>query len=130
MKPGGIFYMKLNAAVFFGGESVEHEVSIISAHQAMEAMDRNKYNVIPIYVAKNRKLYVSELLNDMKNYKDLNGLVARCTQVTLANVDNRVVILPVKTSSAKRNLAPLMWPFRSCMVQTEKTAPSRAFWKC
>lgn len=90
--------MKLNAAVFFGGESVEHEVSIISAHQAMESMDRNKYNVIPIYVAKNRKLYVSELLNDMKNYKDLNGLVAKCTQVTLANVDNRVVILPVKTS--------------------------------
>ena len=29
--------MKLNVGVFFGGESVEHEVSIISAHQAMEA---------------------------------------------------------------------------------------------
>jgi D-alanine-D-alanine ligase len=90
--------MKLNVAVFFGGESVEHEVSIISAHQAMEALDREKYNVIPIYVAKNRKLYMSELLNDMKNYKDLNALTAKCTQVTLANVDNRVVILPVKTS--------------------------------
>ena len=37
--------MKLNTAVFFGGESVEHEVSIISAHQAIEALDKEKYNV-------------------------------------------------------------------------------------
>ena len=44
--------MKLNVAVFFGGESVEHEVSIISAHQAMEAMDKEKYTVLPVYVAK------------------------------------------------------------------------------
>ena len=34
--------MKLNVAVFFGGETVEHEVSIISAHQAMNALDKNK----------------------------------------------------------------------------------------
>ena len=37
--------MKLNVGVFFGGESVEHEVSIISAHQAMEALDKNKYKL-------------------------------------------------------------------------------------
>lgn len=48
--------MKLNTAVFFGGESVEHEVSIISAHQAIAALDTERYNVIPVYVAKNRKL--------------------------------------------------------------------------
>ena len=35
--------MKLKVAVFFGGESVEHEVSIISAHQAIENLDQNKY---------------------------------------------------------------------------------------
>ena len=49
--------MKLNVGVFFGGESVEHEVSIISAHQAMEALDKNKYNVIPVYITKGRKLF-------------------------------------------------------------------------
>ncbi|MGM9940778.1 MAG: D-alanine--D-alanine ligase family protein [Bulleidia sp.] len=89
--------MKLNTAVFFGGESVEHEVSIISAHQAMEAMDREKYNVIPVYVAKNRKLYVGEALNDMNNYRNLNTLIDSCTQVTIVLEDNRVVIRPVKT---------------------------------
>ena len=90
--------MKLNTAVFFGGESVEHEVSIISAHQAMDALDPNKYNVIPVYIAKNRKLYVGEALKDMKNYRDLNSLAESCTQVTLVLEDNRVVIRPVKTS--------------------------------
>lgn len=90
--------MKLNIAVFFGGESVEHEVSIISAHQAIEALDKNKYNVIPVYVSKERKLYVSDLLKDMSNYKDLKQLISQCTQVSIASEDNRVVIRPVKTS--------------------------------
>ena len=88
--------MKLNVAVFFGGESVEHEVSIISAHQAMEAMDENKYHVIPVYVAKDRRLYCSELLREMKNFKNLNALKNQCTQVVLVSEDNKVVIKPVK----------------------------------
>ena len=90
--------MKLNIAVFFGGESVEHEVSIISAHQAIEALDKNKYNVIPVYISKERKLYVSDLLKDMSNYKDLKHLISQCTQVSITSEDNRVVIRPVKPS--------------------------------
>ena len=40
--------MKINTAVFFGCRIVEHEVSIISAVQAMRAMDREKYNALPV----------------------------------------------------------------------------------
>ncbi len=90
--------MKLNTAVFFGGESVEHEVSIISAHQAMNALNKEKYNVIPVYVAKDRKLYCSDLLWDMKNYTDLEALKNKCTQVTIVSEGNRTVIKPVKAS--------------------------------
>ncbi len=90
--------MKLNAAVFFGGETVEHEVSIISAHQAMNAMDKEKYNVIPVYIAKDRKIYVGEALEDMNNYKNLNELITKCTQVSIVSEDNKVVIKPVKAS--------------------------------
>ena len=88
--------MKLKVAVFFGGESVEHEVSIISAQQAMEALDRQKYEVYPIYITKDRKFYFSNLLNDIESFKDLNSLTSRCTQVTLAQNNNQVVVLPVK----------------------------------
>ena len=69
--------MKLNIAVFFGGESVEHEVSIISAHQAIEALDKNKYNVIPVYVSKERKQYESELLKEMRNYNHHKNLISQ-----------------------------------------------------
>ena len=91
--------MKLNIAVFFGGESVEHEVSIISGQQAINALDPELYNVIPVYVAKDRKMYVSMAgwLRDMASYRDLNALTKKCTQITLANVDNKVRILPVKS---------------------------------
>ena len=90
--------MKLNVGVFFGGESVEHEVSIISAHQAMNALNKEKYNVIPVYIAKDRKLYIGEELNDITNYKNLNELEAKLTQVTFVLEDNKVVIKPVKTT--------------------------------
>ncbi len=90
--------MKLNVAVFFGGESVEHEVSIISAHQAIAAFNKDKYNIIPIYVSKERKLYYSEKLNDMNFFKNLNTVVSESTQVTLVSIDNKVTIIPVKHS--------------------------------
>ena len=90
--------MKLNVAVFFGGESVEHEVSVISAHQAIAALNKDKYNVIPIYVSKERKLYYSEKLNDMNFFKDLNKVIAESTQISLASIDNKVTIIPVKHS--------------------------------
>lgn len=88
--------MKLNVAVFFGGESVEHEVSIISANQAIHALDKDKYNVIPVYVSKDRRLFCSELMFDVANFTDLNHLLSESTQVVISKEDNRVVIRPVK----------------------------------
>ena len=97
--------MKLNVAVFFGGESVEHEVSIISAHQAIEALDHDKYNVIPIYVSKDQKLYYSDSLSQMDSYKNLEQLTQQVPQVTIVNHDNVYEIVPVKqTLFGKKSL--------------------------
>ena len=46
--------MRIKVGVIFGGESVEHEVSVISAIQAMNKIDEEKYEVIPIYITKDR----------------------------------------------------------------------------
>ena len=43
--------MKTTVAVFFGGRSVEHEVSIISGIQALTALDSSKYNPLPVYIS-------------------------------------------------------------------------------
>jgi D-alanine-D-alanine ligase len=43
---------KINLGLIFGGKSVEHEISIITALQAVENIDTTKYEVIPIYIAR------------------------------------------------------------------------------
>ena len=90
--------MKLNVAVFFGGQSVEHEVSIISAHQAIESLDKEKYNVLPIYISKDQKLYFGEALFNMETFKNLDAIPTITTHIDLVNQNNQVEILPVKTS--------------------------------
>ena len=47
----------IKVGVIFGGESVEHEVSIITAVQAMNYMDQKKYEIVPIYISKDRNWY-------------------------------------------------------------------------
>ena len=54
--------MKIKLGVIFGGETVEHEVSIISALQAIENIDKEKYEVIPIYIGKDRTWYTGHIL--------------------------------------------------------------------
>lgn len=59
---------KLNIAVFFGGDSVEHDVSVITGLQICNALDKLKYNIYPIYIDKsNNWLYI-------KNYKDVQDI--------------------------------------------------------
>lgn len=64
--------MKIKVGVIYGGETVEHEVSVISAIQAMNKMDQEKYEVIPIYITKSREWYTGEMLKDIEIYEDLN----------------------------------------------------------
>ena len=51
--------MKLKIGVIFGGKSLEHEMSIITALQAMEHIDADKYEIIPIYITKELVWYSS-----------------------------------------------------------------------
>lgn len=64
----------INVAVLFGGDSVEHEVSIISAVQAMASMDKTKYNIIPVYIAKNGRFYTSQSMLDINTFRGNNAL--------------------------------------------------------
>ena len=66
--------MKTNVAVFFGGRSVEHEISVISALQAINAFNKDKYEIIPIYISKQGRWYIP-------NYRDMNALTAASEEV-------------------------------------------------
>lgn len=73
--------MKTNIGVFFGGRSTEHEISVISASQAMHAINRDKYDITPIYISKQGRFYTGDALFDVANYRDIPSLLAKCTQV-------------------------------------------------
>lgn len=78
--------MKTNIGVFFGGCSTEHEISVISASQAMSAIDRSVYDVTPVYITKQGRWYTGEALFDVKNYRDVPSLLAKCTEVYMKPV--------------------------------------------
>jgi D-alanine-D-alanine ligase len=64
----------LNIGVIIGGESVEHEISLISGLQTILNLDKKKYNVFPIYLTKeNEFIYLKKITPDyFKNNHHLN----------------------------------------------------------
>lgn len=85
--------MKIKVGVLFGGKSVEHEISIISAIQAIGYLDRNKYDVIPIYITKNNEFYVGEDVGKIESYTDINALIKSSQRVIMVRDDNKVNLI-------------------------------------
>ncbi|MDE6329356.1 MAG: D-alanine--D-alanine ligase [Muribaculaceae bacterium] len=88
--------MKTNVGVFFGGRSVEHEISVLSALQAIAAMDKEKYDIIPIYITKKGHWLTGDALLDINNYKNLDSLEAKATEVYMRPVYGDYNLYPVR----------------------------------
>jgi D-alanine-D-alanine ligase len=61
---------KITVGVIFGGRSVEHDVSIVTGHQIMQAFDKNRYEVVPIYITRDGKWFSGEPLLNLENLKN------------------------------------------------------------
>ena len=85
--------MKIKLCVLFGGKSVEHEVSVISALQAIAAIDAEKYDVIPVYITKNNEFYTSFECSCIEEYKDIPALLKKSTRCVFLNTDGKVELL-------------------------------------
>ena len=77
--------MKIKVGIFFGGESVEHEISVITMNQAISSLNPEKYEIIPIYIAKNGVMYTGDDLLDLYSFKDMDVLLKRCYKVAVVN---------------------------------------------
>lgn len=64
--------MKKKVAIIFGGRSVEHEVSVITGLQVIENIDKDKYDVVPIYIDKEGKWFTGDSLLKFENFKKDN----------------------------------------------------------
>jgi D-alanine-D-alanine ligase len=74
---------KKNLAVLFGGRSVEHEISVITAIQLMNVIDVTQYNIIPVYIAQTGRWYVGDNLLDKNFYRRLPGSLTEAQEVAL-----------------------------------------------
>lgn len=90
--------MKIKVGVFFGGNSVEHEVSIISALQACNSFNKEKYEIIPIYITKNSEMYYGDGIGDITEYSNIPALLKKSQRVLLINENGKlnVVRYPMK----------------------------------
>ena len=89
----------IKLGVIFGGESVEHEVSIISAVQAMNKMDNTKYEIIPIYITKDKEWYTGDMLKDIEVYQDLSLIKRYAKNVVLIRKKGRFILRKTKKTS-------------------------------
>lgn len=85
--------MKIKLLVLFGGKSTEHEVSIVSFAQAMENIDKNKYEIFPIYISKSGDFYYHEdLYFNVKNFSNINELLNKSVNVHLVKEKNKIYL--------------------------------------
>ena len=85
--------MKIKVGVMFGGKTVEHEISIISAIQAMGYLNRDKYDVIPIYITKNNEFYVGENIGKIEAYTDIKKLLSESQRIIMVNEDGKTQLI-------------------------------------
>ncbi len=85
-----------NVAVFFGGQSPEHDISILTGVQAFHAFDTSKYNPVPVYVTREGFFYTGKELVDTKNYKDTDLLLAKSKLVQITKKQDGVFLTTKK----------------------------------
>ena len=74
---------KMNIAVFFGSRSCEHDVSIVSALQCIEATKAAGFNVTPVYISRVGLWYTGEPLENIETFREFNPMTKGITRVTL-----------------------------------------------
>jgi len=85
--------MKIKLGVFFGGNSVEHEISVITMSQAISSINNEKYEIVPIYIAKNGRMYTGDDLLDLQAYKNMDVLLKRSYPVSVVNDGKSVKVI-------------------------------------
>lgn len=89
LKTGEKLAKSLKTVIIFGGASSEHDVSVVSAHQLMDAADVRNGDILPVYTDFANRFWIGANLRDISTYKPRPPLGQ---QVTFRWSDNGPVI--------------------------------------
>ena len=88
---------KTTVAVFFGGKSVEHEVSILSALNVITAIDRDKYDIVLIGIDRQGHWYLNEKSRFLLQERDPR-------RIQLSKNLEEIIMVPAGNSNQLINL--------------------------
>ncbi len=100
--------MKTKVGVFFGGRSTEHEISVISANEAINAFNPEKYEIIPIYVSKDGHWYTGRELLTLSNYRNIPELLKKVTEVYMRPVYGDFNLYSVKKPMFGKDIVDIL----------------------
>ena len=120
-------------AVLLGGRSPEHDVSVITGLQALQAIDQTRFDAFPVYVNPRGQWFVGEALADRRNYLPDARTQGELTEVTLSlGEPGKGLLVPKRSGLFGRGLfgggrrsssMSRCWPFTA---STARTGRSRA----
>ena len=74
--------MKGKVLIVYGGKSVEHDISVITAMQTMKFLPK-EYEFLPVYIDRVGKWWIGDNLSDIKIYSNFVKMSKKPRQVTL-----------------------------------------------
>lgn len=118
---------KIKVGILFGGQSVEHEISILSARSIYEAIDKEKYDVVLIGIDKQGGWHFSDeqIFLEYNATHQLRSFTNKSDQ-QLALIPGRKVDFYTIYQPGK-NQNPLMSYFQFYMVPTVRMDQSKVF---
>jgi D-alanine-D-alanine ligase len=88
--------MKKRIGVIFGGKSPEHEVSVITGLQVIENINKEEFDVLPVYVSKDGRWFSGQELLKIETYRDLGLIPDKTTQEAIIPGDTASSLLPLE----------------------------------
>ena len=84
--------MKMNVVVLFGGASSESKVSIASARKVMKHLDREKYQIYPVYLTPVGVFFYGDALASIDDFSRIDDVLSQCVRVNFRICNKRVML--------------------------------------
>jgi D-alanine-D-alanine ligase len=95
----------IQLGIFFGGTSVEHEVSVITAQQAIAQLKKLPgYNVVPIYISKDNHWYTGDYLHEVEHFKSLPTVIEKSQRVSMIKTDKGACLIKNPLATRGQNI--------------------------
>src|SRR5271154_103919 len=100
---------RLRIGILFGGRSGEHEVSLLSAASVIQALDPEKYDVVPIGITKDGRWLAGAAVHKMLP-PALSEVLRTGESVMLSADPNVAAMVPVGASRAEALRVDVVFP--------------------